>query len=145
MRGWEWLDREPPLETRGGAPAGVRVRASSGRRIVWMAGIDRKAAASRRTPNGVWMELRRGALVDDHPGSAELVAEHAETMGEESFLQGHENLAAIGEQVVDAFGFGDAVEGEREIDAAHRLETIGGNIVGHEIGFTEGHAGVHDF
>jgi hypothetical protein len=58
--------------------------------------------------------------VDDHPGCPELVAEHAEAVGEESFLGGHEDLAAVGEETVAALGLGDAVDGGGEIDAFGR-------------------------
>jgi hypothetical protein len=83
--------------------------------------------------------------VNDHPGRAELVSQHAEAMGEEGFLEGHEDLPPVGEKVVDAFRFRDAVDREGKIDTAHGLEAIGRNIVGHDIGLAQGHAGVHDF
>jgi hypothetical protein len=43
-----------------------------------------------------------GALVQDHPVCAEAVAQHGEPVGEEGLLNGHEDLSAFRENVVDA-------------------------------------------
>lgn len=65
-------------------------------------------------------------------------------MGEEVFGERHKDLTAFGEQGVDAFGFGGAFEGEREIGAAHGLEVLGRYVVGEQLGVAEVHAGVDD-
>ncbi len=59
--------------------------------------------------------------MEEHPGCAELVAEHGEAVGEKGLLQGHEDLAASGEQGVGALGFGCAVEEERKVGGTDAL------------------------
>jgi len=88
---------------------------------------------------------RHWLFVDDHPVDAELVAEHGELVGVEGLLQGHEDLAAIREGGVDAFGFGGGVDVECEVGGAHGLPGHGGwDVGGHEVGVAEGDAGVED-
>lgn len=78
-------------------------------------------------------DLLRRMLVGDHPRRAELVPEHSKARGEKSLLHRHEDLAVIGEQSIDAFCFGAAINGERKIGAAHSLETIRRYVASHNI------------
>ena len=82
--------------------------------------------------------------MEEHPGGTELVAEHGEAKGEEGVLHGHEDLAAIREQGVDALGFGCAVEEERKIGATDGLETVGRDVGAHELSFSDADTGVED-
>ena len=63
-------------------------------------------------------------------------------MGEKSLLHLHEDLAAIGEQSMNPFRLLDAVDGERKIGAAHRLESVGGNVSAHHIRVAQVKAGI---
>lgn len=49
-------------------------------------------------------------FVDDHPGSAELVPEHAKAESKECLSHGHEDLAAVGEQSMNPLRLLYAVE-----------------------------------
>jgi hypothetical protein len=84
------------------------------------------------------------ALVDDHPGCAELVAEHAEAVGEEGLCHGHEDGAAVGEQGVEPLGLVVTVDVEGEIGAAHGFEVRGRDVAGHDFGVADDDAGVED-
>src|SRR5690348_5506113 len=77
----------------------------------------------------------RPALVEEHPGRAESVAEHGKAGREEGLLHLHEDLTAVGKQCIEAFRFLVAVHRERQICAAHGLGR--GNIGSHEHRFPD--------
>ena len=93
-----------------------------------------------RVPDG----LRHGALVNDHPGCAELVAEHGEAEGKEGLAHGHEDLAAFLEQGIKALRFFIAVYAKGKIDAAHGLKFVRRAVAGHQERISDDDAGVDD-
>src|SRR5436305_1774889 len=83
-------------------------------------------------------------IVEDHPGRAEPVPEHGESECEKGLLHRHEDLAAIGEQGEETLRLFDAVNAQRQVDAAHGLKAVRWYVVPHELRLSDVHASVED-
>src|SRR5208283_4290367 len=78
-------------------------------------------------------------IIQDVPNLSLSMLKRKEKKG---FLHGHEDLATIGKQGVDALRLFIAGDAEGEIDAAHRLEMVRRHVTPHDLCFSNGHAGI---
>src|SRR5471032_819517 len=69
------------------------------------------------------IDLRHWSFVNDHPRRSELVSQHAEAQRKKRLLHRHEDLAALGEQSVNALRLLRGVDRHGKIHAAHRLKS----------------------
>src|SRR6185437_1946873 len=80
-------------------------------------------------------------VVNHHPVDAELIAELAEAVREKRFTHGHKHFTTVAECFVNTLRFFVAVDAERQVRAAHRLDTW--TVAGHYDAIAEGESGVH--
>src|SRR5262249_45513900 len=78
------------------------------------------------------VELGGGLFAVDHPRGSEAVEAHAEAVGPEGLLEGHDGAAVFGEGGEDALGFGGVVELDVDREGAGGLEAVGRDVGGHE-------------
>src|SRR5690349_3431567 len=130
VRGWPdaYCCTGPARKNRNTAPSVTAVRA-----LPWCLFVAKPMAAT------ISCALLHWTRVDDHPQRAELIAQHAEAECEKRLFHRHENLASIGEQFMNPLGFFNAVHRERQIGAAHWLESLRRNIGRHEIRIAKSH------
>src|SRR3954453_14911303 len=77
---------------------------------------------------GAWFEAQQ------HPGRAELVAQHRETRGKERVLHPHVDLAAFGKDAEDPVRLLIALDREGQVRAADGLELARRNIRAEKFG-----------
>src|SRR6266496_6523772 len=85
-----------------------------------------------------------GTIAVDEPRYPEAIDEHAKPRGPEGLLEGHHNLAVLGQLVKDTLGVSGVVDLKRERKALWLLVTIGRNIATHQHLVAECNAAVHD-
>ena len=137
-------DGEVTNDDHGGVPAQLH----GGVPRVHRAGLHR--AAAHRVAAGV-IRRRRGHTppsgslrprMQNHPRRAEPVAQHREPRSKERLRHGHEDLAAVGQQAMNALGLLGAAQREREVGAANRLKAIGRDVGAQQFRPPKRHAGV---
>src|SRR5579875_1435990 len=102
-----------------------------------------RARPRARISSGLRRSWHR-ALGTDHPGNAETIAAHTETVSPERFLHGQEGLSAFREQPEDALCFLDRIEHQREITAVDRLVVVAQYVGGLQLYAGDLDAGVKD-
>src|SRR5688572_13236093 len=85
-----------------------------------------------------------GTFVNDRPGHAKPVTEHAEAGRVKSLFHRHENLTAVGKQLVNLLRLFRGIDRKIEVDAAHLLEGGWRDVVSDQLVMPDGHPCMDD-